>query len=57
MGYRLNSHNKPVFVAVSKPIMTELGIHQRLESEGKFSDTYSVWIGLSTCIITERIFL
>ena len=32
MGYRLNRLDKPVFIAVSKPLLTEFDIHQRLES-------------------------
>ena len=36
MAYRLNRLDQPVFMAVSKPLLTELGIHPRLEScEGK----------------------
>ena len=31
MGYRLD---EPVFIAVSKPVLTEFGIHLRLESCG-----------------------
>ena len=32
MGYRLNSLDEPVLTAMSKPLLTELGIHHRLES-------------------------
>ena len=32
MGYRLNRLHEPVFMAVSKPLLTEFGIHHRLES-------------------------
>ena len=32
MGYRLNRLDEPVFIAVSKPLLTEFGIHYRLES-------------------------
>ena len=32
MGYRLNRLDEPVFMAVSKLLLTELGIHHRLES-------------------------
>ena len=32
MGYRLNSLDGPVFIAVSKPLLTGFGIHHRLES-------------------------
>ena len=32
MGYRLNCLDELVFMAVSKPMQTEFGIHHRLES-------------------------
>ena len=32
MGYRLNRLDEPNFMAVSKPMQTEFGIHHRLES-------------------------
>ena len=32
MGYRLNRLDKPVFIAMSKPLLTEFGIHHILES-------------------------
>ena len=32
MGYHLNCHDVPGFKAVSKPLLTEFGIHHRLES-------------------------
>ena len=32
MGYRLNCLDEPVFMAVPKPMLTEFGIHFRLES-------------------------
>ena len=32
MGYRLNRLVEPVFMAVPKPLLTEFGIHHRLES-------------------------
>ena len=34
VGYRLNCLDEPVFMAVSKPLLTEFGIHHRLESCG-----------------------
>ena len=34
MGYRLNRITEPVFIAVSKLLLTEFGIHYRLESCG-----------------------
>ena len=32
MGYHLNRLDEPVFMAVPKPMLTEFGIHDRLES-------------------------
>ena len=32
MGYRLNRLDEPVLIAVSKRMLTEFGIHYRLES-------------------------
>ena len=32
MGYHLNRLDEPVLIAVSKPLLTEFGIHHRLES-------------------------
>ena len=32
MGYRLNCLDEPIFIAVLKPLLTEFGIHHRLES-------------------------
>ena len=32
MGYRLNRLDEPVLIAVTKPLLTEFGIHLRLES-------------------------
>ena len=32
MGYRLNRLDEPEFMAVSKTLLTEFGIHHRLES-------------------------
>ena len=34
MGYRLNRLDEPVLIAVSKLLLTEFGIHHRLESCG-----------------------
>ena len=34
--YRLNRLDEPVFMAVLKPMLTEFGIHYRLESCGSF---------------------
>ena len=31
MGYHLNRLDEPVFIAVSKPLLTEFDIHHRLE--------------------------
>ena len=39
VGYHLNRLDEPVFMAVSKPMQTEFGIHHRLEScEGDNGD-------------------
>ena len=43
MGYRLNRLDEPVFIAVSKHLLTEFGIHLRLESCGEFSSFF--WKG------------
>ena len=32
MGYRLNCLDEPIFTAVSKPLLSEFGLHHRLES-------------------------
>ena len=32
MGYHLNRLDEPVFIAASKPLLTKIGIHHRLES-------------------------
>ena len=32
MGYGLNRLDEPVFITVSKPLLTEFGIHHRLEN-------------------------
>ena len=34
MGYRLNRLDEPVFIAVSKPLLTELAIHHNLRVVG-----------------------
>ena len=36
MGYRLNHLDEPVFMAVSKPLLIEFGIHHKLESCGVY---------------------
>ena len=36
MGYHLNRLDEPVFMAVSKPLLTGFGIHHRLESCERF---------------------
>ena len=45
MGYRLNRRDEPVFMAMPKPMLTEFGIHCRLES----CDTQ-----FSLCIMMEE---
>ena len=41
MGYRLNRLDEPVFMAVSKPLLTQFGIRHRLESCVGFTSTDS----------------
>ena len=43
MGYHLNRLDKPVFMAVSKPLLTEFGIHHRLESCGMYWVNSESW--------------
>ena len=40
MGYHLNRLDEPVLIAVSKPLLTEFGIHHRLES----CDGFILWL-------------
>ena len=48
MGYRLNRLDEPVFMAVSKPMQTEFGIHHRLECcVGISVLMYFGWAGLT----------
>ena len=42
MRYHLNCLDESVFIAVSKPLLTEFGIHQRLESYGVTPEPISV---------------
>ena len=50
MGYRLNRLDGPVFMAVSKPLLTEFDIHYRLEScEPNMSNLFVVWVSFK-CI-------
>ena len=37
MGYSLNCLDETVFMAVPKPLLTEFGIHNRLESCAKLT--------------------
>ena len=53
MGYRLNRLDEPVFMAVPKPMLTEFGIHYRLESCVKCSNQYSIF-GIYR--VTRRVF-
>ena len=51
MGYRLNRLDEPVFMAVPKPILTEFGIHYRLEScenNLRYYQNYYVYLKLFT---------
>ena len=47
VGYHLNRLNEPVFIAVSKPLLTEFGIHRRLESCGQFHSFYVLQLDLA----------
>ena len=46
MGSRLNRLDEPSFMAVSKPLLTEFGIHPRLEIELDFSAS---WLSFLSC--------
>ena len=56
MGYRLNRLDEPVFIEVSKPLLTEFGIHYRLESCGAISiATIAFYLYFRTTGITPNI--
>ena len=42
MGYCLNRLYEPIFTAVSKPLLTEFGIHHRLENCEPFAKNPSM---------------
>ena len=42
MGYCLNRLDEPVLIAVSKPLLTEFGIHHILESCGSLKTPFAV---------------
>ena len=42
--YRLNRLNESVFMAVSKPLLTDFGIHYRLESCDLHFEFYLEWL-------------
>ena len=46
MGYYLNHLDEPVFMAVSKPLLTEFGIHHRLESCVKLQKVVHLGYGM-----------
>ena len=48
--YRLNRLEQPVFMAVPKPMLTEFGIHHRLQTISQNRGTCSCWIGKKTVI-------
>ena len=52
MGYRLNRLDEPVFMAVSKPLLTEFGIHHRLESCVVFSKIVHDLFESARCLVT-----
>ena len=43
MGYHLNRLDEPIFIAVSKPLLTEFEIHHILESceQSSFPDRFT----------------
>ena len=46
MGYYLNRLDEPVFMAGPKPMLTEIGIHYRLESCDLLPEVSSALIGV-----------
>ena len=65
MGYRLNRLDEPVFIAVSKPLLTEFGIHHRLEScvhhrvnvlRLRTSKSLEIWKSFSPACLMNAIF-
>ena len=42
MGYRLIRLDEPVFMAMPKPMLTEVGIHYILESCGVSSGAFNI---------------
>ena len=52
MGYRLNRLDEPVLIALSKSLLTEFGIHHRLESCGPFGQTQKLFDRISILIST-----
>ena len=58
MGYRLNRLDEPIFMAGPKPMRTEFGIHQGLESCASDYSTLTERndmheIGKAPCILVE----
>ena len=58
MGYRLNRLDEPIFMAMSKPLLTEFGIHHRLEScdlysAGKKSNNFAPVIFYTSSHLTS----
>ena len=53
MGYCLNRLIEPVFMAVSKPLLTEFGIHDRLESCEGFR-IYSLKWKMALSLVIEQ---
>ena len=50
VGYRLNRLDEPVFIALSKPLLTEFGIHYRLESCDSLNVFFMTSFRPPTCI-------
>ena len=58
MGYCLNRLDEAVFIAVPKPLLTEFGIHHRLESCGGLSETFKKYItqeAKENCVFPDEI--
>ena len=53
MGCHLNRLEEPVFIAVSKPLLTEFGIHHRLESCVRFLLAYSLAMASSFSLLKK----
>ena len=57
MGYRLNRLTEPVFIAVSKILLTDFGIHYRFESCVPLSLGYLSKLTVVPSTVTDTLFL